>query len=385
MELGDDNDLSIPDLHEQEPEENHESDLGSSLPEIITRTFSSNKHSVFSCLYSTDSIFILAPISGVVVYQYQTGNINTLFSEKDIFPKIPKELENIASNIASLLCKNYRTTIFRYEQPSLENIPWDGLGEYTSILYCWHELTGSQVVVAEKEQNSYIRIIKDEASFLNAINNLWKARKKPVECNGDYFPEMCFVDIKTSQQMPWMEIIKEQNTQGFYIIIWTETNLKSRKCYIVPVTKDHKGKKEKNTRIRCNVHTFVRHIDVKYNSGRIKVSPESPISTEVQEQPIIITDSGRIGSVKVLCETMISSITPLLQDVQKRIGPNTEGTASPTTQSYIKRKELMDNDNKTLTNYILVLCGNSIEQSQLEIIEKTITEIKERVICKYDM
>ena len=325
----------------------------------------------------------MAPISGVVVYQYQTGNINTLFNEDDVFPKVSEDECDIASDIARLLCSNHTKIIVRYGQPSLDNIPWNELEQYTSILYCWHEYTDTQIIVAEKDVGSYIRMVQDELSFSRTMMELRAKIKNPIlPCNQGHPLEKCLVQVIS--ELPWMEIVNEQRTEAKFVIIWEDDNPGRRKCYIVPVKGLKKPFRGKNDRIRHRIHTYVRNIDVNYKTGKVISIPEDTMPSNEVEGQQTLEKKKEIEELRVRCQPLQVRISFYISEVKEKI-EQFEGTITATGELLKKKQNEIKKDNESLTTILVSLSEDDINDEELERISRNLTEIEERVNNHYEM
>lgn len=202
----------------------------SHIPDSVEKAFSCNKEGILSCLYSYDSIFILAPISGIVVYQYQTGNIKNLFDMEAIIPKDYDDFGEDVQNIVSYLWGNFIQVSVHYGQSMLTQIPWEKLSKYSSVVYLWSEKVPSQVIVST-QKSCYVRILKDEKGFANTIKKYVASNSRNMVCERN--PQVqCVVHLERTHQ--WIEILNEEAKDVIFIIVWLDTNQDKKRCYIIP-------------------------------------------------------------------------------------------------------------------------------------------------------
>lgn len=241
------------------------------LPEIVKQAFLPEKASILDCLFNSDSIFILAPISGVVVFQYQTGMISKLFNleERRVFPHLDDSKKSSISKVASDMFDIYSDMSAHYDQRKINNINWDKLKKYTKIVYYWGSDVPSQIIVAKLNSSSYIRQIIDIDTFFKTLEKLKQnfnaSHKNRQKCRdlARHRNHLC-----TLQQvnLPWLEIINEESSEEKFFVIWDDTG--SFKCFIIPSSEE--GNKSKH-----DLHAIIRNISIEYDSEEMTIISES--------------------------------------------------------------------------------------------------------------
>ena len=232
----------------------------------MKEVFAAGSSSILSSLYSTDSIFILAPISGVVVFQYQTGTIQNLFGSNTILPSTSesKDSTDYVDDIANSILAVYNDVSETIGLREMSNVDWSSLSGFTEIIYHWSNKAPTQVVVCEKGKSSYVRQIVDEITFSQVISN---AKKQHDADNSRRYCKDTSVKKKnktlkcTLQKtiLPWLEIVNEGISRSFYIA-WND-NIESFhsqntiECFIIPFTTDIP---------KHNLHKHIRNISIIY-------------------------------------------------------------------------------------------------------------------------
>ncbi len=271
------------------------------LPQIVKKAFLAEKASILDCLFSSDSIFILAPISGVVVFQYQTGMISKLFDleKRRIFPFLDDSKKSSISKMAGDMFNIYNDMSAYYDQRKLKNINWDELRKYTDVIYYWGEDVPSQIIVANLNFSSYIRQIIDIKTFYDTLKKIkqefddnQKYHKTCID-RAKYRNKQCTLDVVT---MSWLEIINEKTIEEKFFVMWDDTE--KFKCFIIPYTKHGDNS-------RHNLHKIIRKISIEYDSDDISSNPEIEKST------------GR--ETQIALEDICKKILPLLEMQQDRI------------------------------------------------------------------
>lgn len=257
-----------------------EDDILSLLPETVRNVFSTRNTSILNSLFSADSIFILAPISGVVVYQYQTGTVQELFDSKTILPRINNvtheydDLERIVHALFGVYSKLSETAV----QREIINIDWNGLSKYTDVIYFWSndEMISSQILVSGKEASSYIRQIEDVETFTETMAQLKRSfdtDQKRVLCK-DKEVRSTNRRLKCTLRLvklPWLEIVNESSENRFFYIAWDDdlegtTDRDTIRCFMFPYVNQRVPERHDSHKCEKGLHQYIRQIRVKYKS-----------------------------------------------------------------------------------------------------------------------
>lgn len=168
-------------------------------------------------LHNTDSIFLLAPISGVVVFEYQTGKLNKLF-DLSAFEAGKNQMETInRDNIQGKV----RSNVARYRTPNIKNIVWDNLPPGIEI-YCWRKKEPGKLVIVKSEEEPQSRQIIDECRFGDTMAKI--AEQNTKECNesdSNNFDGKCTGMVAS---LGWTEIINESNSLIKILLYWRKEN-----------------------------------------------------------------------------------------------------------------------------------------------------------------
>lgn len=260
-------------------ENDFEEDILTLLPDTVRNVFSAGNASILNSLFSTDSIFILAPISGVVVYQYQTGTVQELFDSKSIMPHINSSTTCGNDDIEAIvhaLFGVYSKLSAAAGQREIINVDWNKLSKYVDAIYFWSndEAISSQVLVAEKGAASYIRQIEDVKSFSETMMQLKKA------FDGDSKRGLCKDkevrrtnrNLKCTLQivkLPWLEIVNESGRNRLFYIAWDDavertTDRNTIICFLLPYAYQNEPEERKLHKCVNELHQYIRQIKVKY-------------------------------------------------------------------------------------------------------------------------
>lgn len=255
-----------------------EEDILPLLPDVVRNAFSTGNGSILNSLYNADSIFILAPISGVVVYQYQTGTIQELFDSKSIMPHdvgITYGNEDIEA-IVHALFGVYSKLSATAGQREIINIDWNRISQYADAIYFWsnNEAIASQVLVAEKGTSSYIRQIEDVKTFAETMTQLKKsfdADQKRGLCR-DREVRRTNRNLKCTLQLvkiPWLEIVNESGGSRWFYIAWDDavertTDRNTIICFMLPYAYQKEPESWNLHKCANELHQYIRQIEVKY-------------------------------------------------------------------------------------------------------------------------
>ena len=182
-----------------------------------------DKMSVVYCLHNCESIFLLAPISGVVVFQYQTGKLNELFDE-NIF--MINDVTPCKLNLSSVKQRLTMTSV-AYGTPSIQKISWASLRD-DAVIYCWREPGDGKLVVVNKTKTEN-RMVVDKDEFYKLFADL----VNPKICSSDnrFKGKKCRVYAKV---IGWTEIINETSEQLPVFIYFHKRERYEKEVYIVP-------------------------------------------------------------------------------------------------------------------------------------------------------
>lgn len=230
------------------------------LPDIIAQAFLQECTSILDCLFHTDSIFILTPISDTIVFQYQTGTIRRLFDldGRSIFPRMDNTDGLPIEDAAGELFDIYSAISAHYDPRKLVNLHWERLGEYISVIYHWEYRVPSQVLVAENDGCAYIRQIADIGAFVETIERVRQKQddKKRKTCvdRKRHRNMPCTLQIA---ELPWLEIIHEKPEEEKFLVVWNDNGDFS--CHMLPYS-------EKACQDRHEFHTMLRKIRIEYDA-----------------------------------------------------------------------------------------------------------------------
>ena len=327
------------------------------LPEIVIQAFS-GKASVLNCLFNTDSIFILAPISGVVVFQYQTGTISKLFDLEDrkVIPCLGDVPRSSIGEVANALFDIYSDMSAHYDQRKLAKINWNSLKKFTSVIYYWDDDVPSQIIVTKMEKASYIRQIVDMDTFSSIIKDVRNEfdNMRRIKCTdlNKHRNVRCTFQVAN---LPWMEIINEEEEKDF-VIIWDDSNNFS--CFIVPYSADIKQKKH-------DVHKIIRAISIEYDS--IDVVSNSDSYDTFEDMVSLCSE------IRVLIQTKKSIIHQRVASTQRRI-VKFEGDVNNENAIYLKEKNKEEIERLAMIEKIEQRLneeyrGSTIEQAKRDLLD----------------
>lgn len=278
------------------------------LPEIVKQAFLPGKASILDCLFSSDSIFILAPISDVVVFQYQTGMISKLFDlkERRIFPNLDNTKKSSIGNAAGDMFNIYSDMSAHYDQRKINNINWDMLKRYTKIVYYWGIDVPSQIIVAKLNFSSYTRQIIDIETFSKTLKEIkqkfYDGCKNRMRCRERIRHRNVHCSFQVVN-LPWLEIVNENSTEEKFFIIWDDTD--RFECYFIPYS-------EEGNKSRHKFHEIIRNISIEYDLGE---------NTLVSENDEVIAKEK--DSVLDALYSQIESLIKIQKDrIQSKISRN---------------------------------------------------------------
>ena len=185
------------------------------LPDEVNKTLF-GEYGVAHCLNMTDSIFLLAPISGVVVYQYQTGTIDKLFDVNALLGLSPEVATQYFSySDTRKVIADYRKVVSEDKQVHIENVDINSLTQKgVTNIYLWVSNVSSRLLQVN-ENGCFTRRLTNSVLFQNTIEKIVnEAQKEPNHCfeRYSYFCEIYSVSL------PWLEFINEKELHTNFLI-----------------------------------------------------------------------------------------------------------------------------------------------------------------------
>lgn len=298
-----------------------------SLPDVVKAVFSVGESSILSSLYSTDSIFILAPISGVVVFQYQTGTIQKLFDDDSIFPEISQTeaSKDDVDAIANSIFEIYNGVSQDIGIREMDKVDWNSLSKYTDIIYHWSNNVPTQVLVCENGKTSYVRQIVDEAAFSKVI---FEAKK----CLKDDGTRRLCIDSRIRKRnktlkctlqktkIPWLEIVNEGEPRDFYIA-WDDHD--TLDCFMVPL---------KNVISKHELHQSIRTIEIIY--PQFSSNPYEYAPQDMHEVTAVKTDPELARFAKEICAKAKAKKAETKREIQKLLEQRDDFANEPNGLAY---------------------------------------------------
>lgn len=198
-------------------------------PTNIKDVFFAAQGSISHCLHNSDSIFLLAPISGVVVYQYQTGTIDTLFN----IHSIGDESFQCEVDWGQLINRYAEDYILR-ERSIIVGIDWNAMPYDINSVFCWREKDRSNIIVAQRNNSCYIRKIVDSEAFYKSIEQLIEKGRVNDKCaqKGVNIGKLCAVSSISGNE--WLEVVHNaSNCTNSILRIFHRVLDDELQCFIV--------------------------------------------------------------------------------------------------------------------------------------------------------
>lgn len=227
------------------------------LPKEVCKTLFGSE-GIVHCLNTSDSVFILAPISGVVVYQYQTGNIDELFDVKSLLRASSKSKEPLLYNKMAGCVAAYYDAVAQDEQERIAPLNWELLKKYkvTNVFFWSSEIP---VRLLETSENKSIsRWLTNPVLFEKTIENALDSNI--VLCTqGKKSNKHCQF---RQGEAGWLEIINESEKNISIFLQRKEVN--GVKTFLIVC-----GDFEKNDCCRHAVHNILSQISIEqiYDCG----------------------------------------------------------------------------------------------------------------------
>lgn len=251
--------------------------------ENVSRSFKDVQYGIFDSLFKNKNLFLLAPVSGSVVFTYQTGDIKCLYNTNSILPEIKKGTD--IDSITSLpwdIVEPY-DEYFRKSQPRvLSNIDWEKLKQYTDKIYYWQNDLPNQLLIYNYDNQNCKGVCvsrpllegkKFENKLLEISNEITKRGKNYKKCAKDS-RQSCRLIKKTGINM---ECIDEETL----IFVWNRINEIYEEWIIVPCS----GERIKRQNYH-DLHLLIWNVHSKFEEF-IREESEDPTEDSVDEMEII--------------------------------------------------------------------------------------------------
>lgn len=231
-----------------------------------------DQKSVVYCLHNSDSIFLLAPISGVVVFEYQTGKLDQLF-EQNVFDYTSCKLGSM--NIEDLRRYNIKNITYR-NNPKIKGIKWnDNVLPDNIHVYCWKQSDPNRIIIVNKDTSKNRQIV-DAKHFSQTIHNIIdKANAQCKQQKFDNFGQKCKgVKVK----IDWTEIINETETAIEIFLFWkSETD--DCRCVLLKATDLNGISPDK-----CKLHSILNGVQWDYSNNLKSDDSVIPSSEPISEE-----------------------------------------------------------------------------------------------------
>lgn len=329
-----------------------EQNLPTDLPYSIAATFSIYRPGIFNRLFNNDSIFILAPISEVKGFEYQTGKVSKLFTVINILPQFNEEAIDFTGLIdfASKLHNCFLDYSERYRINILFSDKWQEVYKYVEEIFYWNSAIPAQILVAKfcanhNIPNLFSRQIQDVSHFIEQLrhkHNITFKSKIKTKCTKrgvDYIKVPCSYQ-KT--ELPKMEIVNEESchSNSEFIIFWLERH--DNNSNILPpcfILREKPG-------INCDKHQLHKLI------LEIKPSeyPEDSLSNKAVDNHENSSNDIEIDKIFKKIEQFSSRVRPVLEEKINDVSTELF-KSSKKGQSY----ELLAKNKVELENHLSIL------------------------------
>lgn len=185
-----------------------------------------DKGGVVHSLNSLDSVFVLAPISGIVVYQYQTGTIDCLFDVPALMEDSIYHENGISYSQVRPLMSIYGNTVLEDRQFQIDNVNIDDFIKYgVKCISLWSSDAPSRLLQLDKTVGPVSRRLTDYEAF--EVKLIEYTQNNNAFCERR-FNELCQISFGI---LPWLEIINENEQNTNFLILRRTESLKTQ--YII--------------------------------------------------------------------------------------------------------------------------------------------------------
>ena len=285
--------------------------------DFVSKSFKHAQFGIFDSLFKNKNLFLLAPVSGSVVFKYQTGDINSLYSTKSILPEIKNvtDIESI-TNLPWDIVEPY-SEYFRKSQPRvLINIDWNKLKEYTNKVYYWQSDLYNQLLINKYDDGTqkvdyYSRPLLEPEKFakeLSSVQSEIKARSqnRPYKTCARDDHDFCRLIRKSGISMEYID-------SDSLIFIWNTHTMLNNETYdewiIVPCS----GEKI-NRRSYHKFHTLLWNAKSEFEEFFWEETKET-LSSQANDEVRQSEESSR--NTSAVSEDGINELKELLYEIDK--------------------------------------------------------------------
>jgi hypothetical protein len=204
--------------------------------DFVMWTLFDDKRGIMHCLHNSDSIFILAPISGVVVYQYQTGEIDKLYKTEDLFLTSINNGPPINSAQIRPLSLGYQDAHKKYGRYTITGLNWNKKPKQVKRIYAWKTNNGNstKIVGASSNTDQYVHHIDSEILFNDIMERkLKECIDEKIACPES--SEWCRFRVVS---IGWLEFINEEEKEKQFYLYWRQ-NESGVLMVIVELVEEH--------------------------------------------------------------------------------------------------------------------------------------------------
>lgn len=228
------------------------------------------KGGIVHSLNSLDSVFVLAPISGIVVYQYQTGTIDSLFDVSTLMEGRETFEKGINYSQTRPLMLVYRNTVLEDRQFVINGVTIDDFASYgVKCISLWSSDAPGRLLQLDHSLGMISRRLTDYKSFEKVLKEYTQNDNEICESESR-FNMPCQVSFC---KLPWLEIVNETESDQSFLIFRKTDGPKVQ--YIILSGYLHKED-------QCDLHSLLKNVEeapasnksIRPNNGRTSVNSD---------------------------------------------------------------------------------------------------------------
>lgn len=242
------------------------------IPNEAFETLFSSSNGILKCLNSSDTAFILAPISGIIVYQYQTGTLDSLFEPRELYSNAPYPSNKRSIDFGDelyMITESFHQLMDLYEPKEIHGVDVNWLIENNvSSIFVLDEHNRDFIYEIDQSGKRMHRLLNSD-SVISMLQSVTSVRPNPCRNRRKRGRNNCKL-FKTD--IPWTECINEHN---YKVPCYVEKRTDEKTIYLIMIGQnDHLPEK-------CLCHDILDRVYI--GQAREKLGSDSSAIPEKNE------------------------------------------------------------------------------------------------------
>ena len=202
------------------------------IPNEAFETLFSSSNGILKCLNSSDTAFILAPISGIIVYQYQTGTLDSLFEPRELYSNAPYHSNKRSIDFGDelyMITESFHQLMDLYEPKEIHGVDVNWLKQNNvSSIFVLDE-HNRDFIYGINQSGKLMRRLLNSDSVISKLES--ETSKRPVPCRnrGKRGRNNCKL---FKPDITWTECINEHN---YKVPCYVEKRTDEKTIYLIMI------------------------------------------------------------------------------------------------------------------------------------------------------